>query len=276
MSYQLIKVFGLQRSGNHAIINWILGLDAEHMLFFNNQKVGRPLGGGGVSLPDEVKANEKRQDGKKIVYPELVNSFPEWGRSLVVSFENYDLAQYRQEVVDAPIEQLFGPPNSRVVVIVLRNPFCVATSLDRMLPAANTSDYYSRRVRKLCKDPVRAFGRIRNTIRVKKRGVRHHISGNAAAIMSLWPKYAEASQKKTLGQEKVVPIIYDFWLRSAISRHEAADLLDQKNADKFLDFISDAGGGSSYWGAGVDVEKIREHSCIERWKRSPSKKSWGK
>ena len=170
MSYQLIKVFGLQRSGNHVIINWILGLDAEHMLFFNNQKVGRPLGGGGVSLPDEVKANEKRQDGKKIVYPELVNSFPEWGRSLVVSFENYDLAQYRQEVVDAPIEQLFGPPNSRVVVIVLRNPFCVATSFDRMLPAANTSDYYSRRVRKLCKDPLRAFGRIRNTIRVKKRG----------------------------------------------------------------------------------------------------------
>ena len=94
--------------------------------------------------------------------------------------------------------------------------------------------------------------------------------------MSLWPKYAEASQKKTLGQEKVVPIIYDFWLRSAISRHEAADLLDQKNADKFLDFISDAGGGSSYWGAGVDVEKIREHSCIERWKRSPSKKKLGK
>ena len=30
----LIKFFGLRRSGNHAVINWILGLE-PNMLFFN-------------------------------------------------------------------------------------------------------------------------------------------------------------------------------------------------------------------------------------------------
>ena len=39
MNYKLIKVFGIIRSGNHPIINWIMGLTQNKGLFFNNRKV---------------------------------------------------------------------------------------------------------------------------------------------------------------------------------------------------------------------------------------------
>ena len=38
MNYKLIKVFGIIRSGNHPIINWIMGLTQNKGLFFNNEK----------------------------------------------------------------------------------------------------------------------------------------------------------------------------------------------------------------------------------------------
>lgn len=66
MQYTLWKCFGLQRSGNHAIINWIIGLNQKETLFFNMVTPGKDLldSPSAISLPEGTRAYVTRVDGK--------------------------------------------------------------------------------------------------------------------------------------------------------------------------------------------------------------------
>ena len=74
MNYNLINFFGLQRSGNHGVINWILGLD-EGILFYNNVHPNKDLKDSfwPVSIPENSYAYKTRVNGKIIDHSHFVD-----------------------------------------------------------------------------------------------------------------------------------------------------------------------------------------------------------
>ncbi|WP_376696646.1 hypothetical protein [Wenzhouxiangella sp. EGI_FJ10305] len=266
MSYQLVKVFGLQRSGNHAILNWLIGLDVEKTLFINNQKAGRPLRGGAVSLPDEFNANAKRHNGRVTEYSELVSSFSSWGNKLIVSFENFDLRLHDPATANGPIYNAFGPPDDERIVLILRNPFCVIPSLSRLHPI-DEYEHASRIFRQngLVNLLLYTAQSIRRLAKRKPEAHSLHARGRVVDIIELWPEYANAASSGKIGRNPVTPIIFDRWLKCLNYRNSIATTLGCTNEDKYMDFISDAGGGSSFYGTSANASELSGYSCIERW-----------
>ena len=109
MAYKLIKIFGLQRSGNHAIINWILGLSGDKTLFLNNRKVGRSLFKivSPCSVPYGVKAQGIVINRTSYVNNNLMNDFINNCETLVVGFENFDLKWYDEKLINFNIVSSF-------------------------------------------------------------------------------------------------------------------------------------------------------------------------
>lgn len=233
MSYHLIKIFGLQRSGNHAVINWLLGLNAERMLFFNMLRPGAALREkpSAISLPDGVQAYARRVNGKRELHPELIEAFRAEGGELVCSFENVNLNAFDQALIDTPIRAEFGDPVSRCNIVVLRNPFNMLPSAYRMLEKNDLPQ-----------------DQIRTTLERRLR---------------LWQSYAMlATRRNSPSRGPFVPIVFDHWVHDRAYRDAVARELGYENRDRFRDFVSDAGGGSSFAGTSLDPA---DKSVTARW-----------
>ncbi|MFD1510678.1 hypothetical protein [Lacimonas salitolerans] len=243
MEYDLIKVFGIQRSGNHAILNWLLGLETHNMLFFNNPRKDQGLleNPSAISLPEGVRSYASRVDRKKVIHPENVDRFRGSGGTLICSYENHDLETLNEAELDAPINSEFGPPRSKKKIIVIRNPFNVAPSTLKMV----------RRMK--AKDGV--------TEEELLQIVEHRLK--------MWVGYAEITLEHDAGQRKdFLPINFDFWASNKSYRDEIAARLGYSNSDRFFDFVSDAGGGSSFGGT---KEMLTAEKLGSRWSQAEDK-----
>jgi hypothetical protein len=224
MSFELTKIFGLHRSGNHAIINWLLGLNVEGMFFINNLHAGKDVlaNPSGISLPKEVKTFATREGGVETVHYEAVDAFRKTGGTLVCSFENLDMNAFDNDELNAPIVKEFGKPFHETNIIVLRNPFNVMPSTYKRLER-------NRLDRK----------RIEKTIEQR---------------MKLWNSYANLFvRKRSRSRGPFLGVLYDRWVREKDYRNMVARKLNYVNYDRYIDFVSDAGGGSSFEGTALDV-----------------------
>ena len=278
MTYTCTRVFGLQRSGNHAIINWLLGLQCENTLFFNNRKVGDSLleSPSGVSVPAGVHAHATREDGKVCIHNHLIDRFRREGTRLIVSYENFDINQYDEDIVDRPIADLFGSSKSSLNVIILRNPFNTISSLARMYPiqrhapSVNGEKYLQafrknvRRIRRVFADPQLVRRKLQS---LKMRETTQGSTQDPVLkIMQRWPAYARCTRRVApIGLVPTVPVIYDFWLQDKKYRDEVAKQISMINKDKFLDFVSDAGGGSSFSATKISGVGLLHTGVLERW-----------
>jgi hypothetical protein len=97
-----IRVTGLQRSGNHAIINWIRRQAGENTLFFNDVDPERPFEI--ERMPKAERAQEPRQSYDCVLYSyedrvlELINSesfYPQINPFGIEVDQRYDVVIYR-------------------------------------------------------------------------------------------------------------------------------------------------------------------------------------
>ncbi|WP_161490476.1 hypothetical protein [Roseovarius indicus] len=239
--YQLIKVFGLQRSGNHAVLNWLLSLDQENMLFFNNLKLDQDIleAPSPVSLPGGVRAFSRRIEGKPFFYPELVDQFRTDGGTLVCSYEQIDMGSFDENRLDKRVFDEFGPASSRKNVLIVRNPF-------NFLPS------------------------------IYKLFLQHHKGDDRKAMASAklrlqrWKHYARlAIEQQKSKCKRFQPVLFERWLEERSYRDEVAAYLGLTNHDRNLSFVSDAGGGSSFEGLSVDRTKI-----ASRWANAEKKEEF--
>ena len=284
VGYQLIKVYGLWRNGNHAIINWLLGLQPEKTLFFNNRLVGcslldRPSG---TSMPPGINAHAIRENGKGRVQDHLVDAFRHDGERLVVSFENFNLELHDEAIVNQPIIDLFGEPETSANLIILRNPFSVMPSLVRSRMLSGRRARSSRamaaifrrnmqRVQRVAADPRRIWRKLRSQWGPGNKPEAHVRTG-VRDIMRLWPGYARRTRgAEHLGPGRTIGVIYDFWVADRSYRDRLAKDLGLVNQDRFLDFVSDAGGGSSFEGTAVSGDRLRGTDMFKRWEDCPER-----
>ncbi len=80
-----LRVFGMRRSGNHAIINWILRNTPRGSVFLNNCTVGQPA----AETWRSVEVNAKRMPIKRGVPVSDVTASVSDGALLVVSYEDF-------------------------------------------------------------------------------------------------------------------------------------------------------------------------------------------
>ncbi|WP_022728611.1 hypothetical protein [Fodinicurvata sediminis] len=250
MSYNLWKLFGLQRSGNHPIINWLMGLDQENTLFFNRRKPGVDLfdDPSGVSMPEGHKSYAIRVDGKKQLNEDLVDEFKRRStrRNLLVSFENYDLRKFDEDLLDKPIVEHFGTPQSRTNFIVLRNPFNMLASKEKMLRAG---------MKKRRRKKMSLLQRIRTR---DDDFIERSLNGR----LSLWSGYAFlALYPNSATRGSFVPIVFDRWAEDRAYRDQIVESIGYRNRDAHLDFVSDAGKGSSF--EGTEMKNTR--NTLSRW-----------
>lgn len=104
-----ILFWGIQRSGNHGIINWVLEQFDDSKIFINDQKFGEKVDHEKVKLAwEKVKSRDSQ-------------------RLLLVSFENYDISLLNQEKYLQGCknldESLFGESLDTINIIILRDPF---------------------------------------------------------------------------------------------------------------------------------------------------------
>ncbi|RUR27849.1 hypothetical protein ELY33_14755 [Vreelandella andesensis] len=239
MHYDVWLFFGLQRSGNHAVINWLAGLSPDDLLIFNNVRPGGPLlkNRSGVSFPTEVKAYAERIDGKIVINEEYVDFFKSIGGRLLVSSENYPVRRFNEESILNPIVSVFGPPQKCLKLFVLRNPI-------NMLPSAEKMLWKEMKYKKENDDWVYST--------LKKR-------------LSNWKSYAFlTSNPSSITRGEFFPVIFDRWVKDREYRDALAKSLGFINRDKNVDFVSDAGKGSSFSGLEIDERE----SVLQRWNES--------
>ena len=240
MEYNLYKFFGLQRSGNHAVINWLIGLNQENTLFFNMVKPGKDLldKPSPVSLPEGTRAYVQRVNGKRVLQPEHLDWFNEKGGNLLLGYENYPLGQFSNNLLNKPVIDRFGKPVNEVNILVLRNPFNMLPSAEKML----------RRdlLGKDGKDEKWLYNALNRRLQ-------------------MWRTYAFLHlNPETYARGNFVSIIFDKWVEDVGYRDEIAIKLGYQNHDLFIDFVSDAGKGSSF--SGTDLK--RRDGVLSRWEHA--------
>ncbi|WP_281662149.1 hypothetical protein [Halomonas sp. Alg239-R46] len=237
MKYIHWKLFGLQRSGNHAILNWLIGLDQENTLFFNRVRPGRDLldKPSGVSLPEGTRAYATRSNGKQIIQPDELEWFEKNGGRLLLSYENYPIEKFNSDLLNQPVIDRFGSFTEEKNLLVLRNPF-------NMLPSAE----------KLLRRSMVTKGKDKQWIRdvLEKR-------------LSMWKNYAFLhSHPTSITRGVFITFLFDRWVTDKDYRDAMAEKLGYTNHDRFLDFVSDAGNGSSFSG----TKNNQQNDVLGRWK----------
>lgn len=241
MQYSLWKFFGLQRSGNHAILNWLIGLDQENTLFFNLVRPGKDLldRPSGVSLPEGTRAYATRVEGKRVLQPEHLEWFERNGGRLLLSYENYAIEKFSADQLNRPVFERFGKAVEEKNFLVVRNPF-------NMMPSAE----------KMARRTMVAKG-------TDEKWVLNVLNRRLA----LWKNYAFLHLNPvSVTKGEFITFLFDRWVSEKGYRDAMADRLGYTNHDRFLDFVSDAGKGSSFSGHKLD----KKSDVLNRWAEDDS------
>lgn len=241
MEYTLCKFFGLQRSGNHAVISWLIGLDQENTFFFNMVRPGEDLlkRPSGVSLPKNTKAYATRVNGRSFLQPECLEWFKREGGRLLLSYENFPMGKFSQRHLDKPAVDRFGHPQRNVNFLVIRNPFNMLPSAEKML-------------RRTMVDAGKDEQWLAKTLEMR---------------LLLWKGYAFLHlNPNSITRGNFVSFVFDRWVGDKYYRDEMAEKLGYINRDRFIDFVSDAGQGSSFTGGDIK----QKEDVLSRWESSSS------
>lgn len=243
-----IRVWGLKRSGNHAIINWIASLFDKPVYFFNNcgiypektdVKFCKSTFGRGEELCKDYYVEGRRFGKEK---DKIINDTHD--KYLIYSFENQDIK------MSDSITHWAGESKHKFDVIVLRdiwnwmasyvsinNKNCrLRVSLDEYNPEFK-DDPYAKNINGLC------------FLEVKY-------------LYDMWYEYANEFLSNTnyLGY-KLVPISFNRWFVDEKYRENLALMFNLKNNDNTLRHISFP--GSSFIDGTWDARKL---DVLERWR----------
>lgn len=214
-----IRVFGMRRSGNHAIINWIIKQVTGPVFFLNNTHLLRPLWLD-RDFVEKRRAVFFRNDGESLTpiwqdngrFPDNLENPLEL---FVHSYENQRFAAPFLRVSDYNKARIINPPKERYDVLILRDPFNLFAS---QLQSGMVFSGHRRYTR-----------------------------------ADLWLYYAEEYLSETgqLGPDKVC-VNYNRWCVDQGYRRAVAVRLGIPFTDKGFDEVSSAGRGSSFDGRRFD------------------------
>jgi hypothetical protein len=218
-----IRVIGLQRTGNHAIINWIgsqypgkrvyllnhvkvkknpfkyaCSQEGNETIIFNNFKINRD---------DEIRGKFTKKD------------------CIIYSYEDCTFKDIFNKYFIKKLPSLIGESKIKYNILILRDPFNLFAS-------------------RLYRELTRSNNKI-------------SILNNKKELIKLWKDYAKEFLGKTnhIKDNKVV-INYNLWYKSKDYRKNLSCLLKIPFSDKGFKKIVSIGGGSSFQGHSIKKNEI--------------------
>ncbi|MEO0484908.1 MAG: hypothetical protein AAF092_03225 [Pseudomonadota bacterium] len=224
------RVYGLPRSGNHAIIDWLCrNLGHEHTVFLNNCATGDPFKSFGYcNYAHDGHWRKHRADirAKGNRHMERLIAARDRAEHLVVSYETIDPTPEELSATPTGLD----PARHRGDVLILRSP----------------------------------LNRIASFIqRTRKEVTRPHRRAAFMADLQTEMTTRYATHLTAAQSGAVQPVIYDDWGASERYRADVLDTLAIPARDTTLGTMTTAGGGSSF-GQG---EPLADISRSRRWER---------
>lgn len=237
-----IRVVGLRRTGNHAIMNWIRKQQSGEIFYINNALIN-------VNPFRHVYENQVRKAKDPSIGGWRTDNIERWRREAVGDFTCKDCLVYSYE--DQPMVKLcdrsfekkhdiyFGKSKVRYDLIILRDPF----------------NLFASRLRASRRDTAES-GYI-DFMKVKSR---------AHSLTQLWIEYArEYLNESQYLQHIKVPVNYNQWVNNPDYRRQLAESLGLEFTDSGVDDVMTNGGGSSFEGTELQG-KASDMPVLERWK----------
>lgn len=242
---QEYRIFGIKRSGNHAIINWIFTQSTEPTIFLNNCY---PIGSKNISLYQGVG----RIDCKGINYWDYKHKIIPWEKNpfinhkyityskqdkrfkaerlkqlkektIIISFEDRDIDKINS-LFDEKHDILVGNSNHIFTIVILRDPFNLLASIHKKWSEKDLLYY-----RDLWKEYARKF-----------------------------IEYEKENNPYSLG------INYNEWVKSKKYRQNTAKKLNILFNDQGKDDVTNFGGGSSFDGTSAN-KNATIMNVFSRW-----------
>lgn len=228
-----ILFWGIQRSGNHAVINWLREQYEEPKMFLNHQEFGQEL----KASPEYSLASLGKEHNKspKVYYTH--KDTPNWqemwrnppdgsNELLLVSFENYKLntlsPERYQKGADLIDESIVGKSAQTINILVLRDPFNMWVG---------------------------------------------NMPGNKQHDPQLWKIYAQEFVGETSFLPNKVCINFNKWFSNQDYRKEISRQLGVTFSDQGLNVVSNRGGGSTFDGTKFDGQ-AQKMNVLGRWEES--------
>jgi len=214
-----LKVWGLQRSGNHAIINWIIQSTSGPTCFLNNVESGTDpyIGNKGIEVK---KINWESSFGISELRKAEKNL-------LIISYEDCPLNCVKRTLND---EEFTGASQKELNVLILRDPYNFMASRCKWME-------------------VGAFGcKIQITD-----------DASWQRVVNLWKDYAREYLRETkhLGTN-FLAINYNKWFKDAKYRSMLSEQLNMSSDENALKVESDQGGGSSFHSKFLRIYTLRD------------------
>lgn len=221
-----LRIIGLRRVGNHAIVEWIKAQVNGKIEHLNNL---------------EVRCNPYRHKFEHIIdfHPEHANwAFKHYkplakGKfiatdCLICGYEDHDLASISDPIIERLHDVYLGKSNKRFDIIIMRDPFNLFAS------------------------------------RLKSGMV--NVRSKKLTAVDLWIQYAREFLNETnyLKHNKIC-INYNRWFADLEYRKQLANQLEIKFSDAGMDRVVSLGGGSSFDGQYMDGA-ASGMAVLDRWK----------
>lgn len=236
VNQKAIRIVGLKRSGNHAIINWIRKQQAGTVWYLNNL---RPQQNPYRYLDEHYPFDKWKKEAKG----DLTEK-----DCLIYSYENCELSKITDPDFEEKRELYLGKSATEYDVLILRDPFNMLASM-----------LHNH------KKQLEQHGKItKNYFQGKNKYGRDKKEGED--LISLWIDYAKEFLGETnfLDRNKVV-INYNAWFSSEDYRRELAQKLKLNFSDRGMNEVKNFGGGSSFEGLQLDGTAITM-DVLNRWK----------
>jgi len=229
-----IRILGLQRTGNHAVINWIFTQAPEVKCYLNSVK---PDTDPFLSFERRGTVREFQKDffTKFNIGAERLGFFcPK--KLLVYSYEEEFIQDvFSSAVFEANHDRWTGKSAERFDMIILRDPF----------------NLFASRLKK--EEDINA-----NRYSLKK-------DGEKETVIEIWKSYAREfiGETKFLKNKKLM-VNYNKWFLEKEYRKELAEKLGLEFSDSAIDQVLPIGGGSSFDRTSKD-SSATEMKVLERW-----------
>jgi hypothetical protein len=270
-----IRIFGLRRSGNHAIINW-LGAQAPYKPhFFNNV----PNSGESPFRTGKNRGEIKGTCLKELWYPhpcykkvddDQISKVKDLHKEILMySYEELDLEVLLKQDYPLHREEMVGKSQKRIDVITLRDfvnwlasklyiPEDQQYKKDRLSWQGLTASRFEKNRKDL------PFFNYYENWEKDAEWIRGLSYISIHKKINMWLGYAREMLGRTIILENMVPVIYNRWV---IDEEYRRNIIDKFPgfifSDKTKDIISGRGGGSTFQTGEQDANKL---SIFDRWK----------
>jgi hypothetical protein len=227
-----IRVIGMKRTGNHAIINWIFAQVPEKKCFLNYVAPNKnPF----ISFHKQGTVTEFPQEDfyeKFNLKAEQLGFFSR-KKALIYSYEDDFLEDIASPVFEKNHDRWVGKSAARFELLILRDPFNLFASR------------------------LKLEARLDNVIALRNDRERK-------TVIDMWKQYAHEMLNHTdiLGENKVT-VNYNKWVTDVRYRKKLAETLKIEFTDEKAKEVIPVGGGSSFDQDSTSSENMK---LFERWK----------